>query len=299
MVIASDFDAGSHLLRRRSSLGFDAEFSLDGNGRPVRIALFESSSFSFTYDVAGSEVSRFLPGNLRLAQDRDERGRVIRQFVSSSGVPTTGGPDIEGFLHAGIRRSFQYDGNNAPTTIDDRRIGAATYTYDPAEQLLSADYESQNWEKFEYGLTGSISRITSPHIDARLIYGSGNRLRQADSSEYDYDLTGRRIRKTDKRSSNSHWKYSWDSLGRLRSVTVPSGEVWTYAYDALGRRITKAGPRGTTRFVWCGNTMLHGIGATGVVESWLYDDASLVPIAKAENGKIYSIIPDPSAFRAS
>jgi RHS repeat-associated protein len=289
--IISDFDATGRLLQRRSTLGFDVRFSRDRNGRPVKIVLLGNNSFSFVYDAAGSEVSRSLPGGLRFAQDRDEHGRVIRQFVGSFSPKTTAS-DVEGFLRATIARSFRYDGNNAPTTITDRRLGTAAYTYDPAEQLISADYDSQKWERFEYTLTGGISRITSPSTDVRLEYGGGNRLLRAGKSEYNYDVSGRRIRKTVGVSHDGNWAYTWDSLGRLQSVTVPSGDIWTYSYDALGRRIAKAGPQGTTRFVWCGDTMLHAIGHNGDVESWLYDDASLVPIAKAENGRVYSIIPD-------
>jgi len=290
-TISTSFDDANRMLRRRTSLGFDARFSWDGNGRPVKIDLFGDNSFAFAYDPAGSEVSRSLPGGLRLAQNRDDRGRVIRQFLASSSVRTTDF-EIAGFLNGAIARSFHYDGNSAPLNINDRRIGNAAYTYDPAEQLLSADYASRTGEKFDYTPTGGLSTAASPNGSIRLVYGQGNRLLRAGGSNYDYDVSGRRSRKTLDTLAGGSWIYAWDSLGRLRSVTAPSGAAWTYTYDALGRRIIKAGPEGTTRFVWSGDTMVHAIGSSGAVESWLFDDATLVPVAKAEHGQVYPVIPD-------
>jgi RHS repeat-associated protein len=89
------------------------------------------------------------------------------------------------------------------------------------------------------------------------------------------------------------WKYTWDVLDQLRSVTRPDGSVWEYKYDALGRRIEKKGPTETIRFVWNGDTLVHEIRLEKEQWSgWIFSEGDLTPIAKAEGRRFYSIVTD-------
>jgi RHS repeat-associated protein len=289
--IIATFDAAGRLLRRSSSLGFDARLSTDAAGRITDIALGNGAAFGFHYDPRGFEVSRTLPGGLSLNQERDERGRAVRQFVSPTRVVALAS-DVDGFLRARIARSYAYDGNGAPTAVRDRRAGTASYSYDSAEQVIAATYDTKDWETFEYTPTGSLGLIATPGGSARFEYGGGNRLLRSDALVYDYDASGRRIAKRSQDNPDDAWAYSWDALGRLRSVTTPAGDIWTYTYDSLGRRISKSGPPGTTRYVWSGDALLHAIDESGSVDTWLHDDTTLTPIAKIRDNKVFSVVPD-------
>ncbi|HUQ84047.1 MAG TPA: RHS repeat-associated core domain-containing protein [Gemmatimonadaceae bacterium] len=292
VVIQNAYDADGRLVRRRSSLGFEAEYFTDVGGRHRRINLFGAHAFEFTYDGTGDEVSRTLPGGQRLEQDRDERGRVSRQFVSA-GPDGSSVPNVRGYLYATLSRAYHYDPNNAPTRMVEGRNSDVTYAYDAAQQLISvSNGGGADREQFTYNPTGSLALVSSPRGDKEFHYDPGNRLRSSGSSHFEYDELGQRTAEWSGDTREPSRRFAWDSFRRLVSVDTDAGERWEYRYDALGRRIAKQSSRGIQRFVWCGNTILHRVTRGGAVESWLHDDDRLVPIAKVQAGNVYSVVTD-------
>lgn len=111
------------------------------------------------------------------------------------------------------------------------------------------------------------------------------------------------------------WHYTWQANGMLKSVKKPDGSLVDFEYDALGRRTAKIHQEKVTRFVWDGNALLHEwnyeqkkrprlsldnegeFSYTSTENSenlvtWVYEDGSLVPSAKIQGEKKYSIISD-------
>jgi RHS repeat-associated protein len=289
-VVQSRYHADGHLVGKRSSLGFEAAYAIDAAGRPQRVTVMGTHAYEFAYDAAGDEVSRSLPDGSTLVQDRDDRGRVLRQFVTSDDG-TAGSPNVRGYLYAPLGRAYRYDANNAPTWETDRRRGDVAYSYDPAQQLTAIDGAAERRERFQYTPTGSLATIATPTGDTHLSYAGGNRLVSVNATTYEHDGLGRRTAERGAAEGESR-RFSWDGFDRLIAVETATGERWEYRYDALGRRVAKKGPKGIERFVWSGDTILHRVRPRRQVESWLHDDARLVPIAKVQADSVYSAVLD-------
>lgn len=110
------------------------------------------------------------------------------------------------------------------------------------------------------------------------------------------------------------WAYFWNAAGMLEKIKRPDGKEIHFEYDALGRRISKAGNKKITRYIWDGNVLLHEwsydidekpktlVDDNGnIVKSeekaenvitWIYETGTFVPSAKIENGCLYSIVSD-------
>jgi YD repeat-containing protein len=93
------------------------------------------------------------------------------------------------------------------------------------------------------------------------VYDAQDRLTQYGPLTYTYTNNGELKTKTDSRTTGVT-QYSYDVLGNLLSVTVPSGPVVSYVIDGLNRRVAKK------------------VGTT-IVQQWLYRDG-LKPLAELD-----------------
>src|SRR5271157_6214157 len=74
-----------------------------------------------------------------------------------------------------------------------------------------------------------------------------------------YDANGNTL------SDPSGKSYSWDFENRLTQAVVPGTGTVTFKYDPFGRRIQKAGPLGTTNFLYDGPETIEEIDSSGNV----------------------------------
>jgi RHS repeat-associated protein len=245
-------------------------------------------------------VERRLPGGLSLAQRYDPLGRLIEQRLARRGA---GGYDTSGWGqpngNALVQRGYSRDASGLVQAIDDRNSGKTSYAYDPGERLLQVLRERGPSERFEYDATGNITRAVTERQgeveDAAFEYGLGNRLLRKGASRYEYDAQGRLICKIEDSDTPAPktWRYKWDAMDQLLSVARPDGDVWRYGYDALGRRVRKTGPGDEVCFVWKGNVPVHELSGEGEKwTSWIFAQASFVPLAQVRNGDVYSVVTD-------
>jgi YD repeat-containing protein len=91
-------------------------------------------------------------------------------------------------------------------------------------------------EKYNFDLNGN--RKTAEIQGQKQNYKTGeyNRLLSDENYNYEYDLEGNRISKTDKEGKTT--KYFWDHRNRLIKVTTPTTEV-KYLYDYLNRLVKR------------------------------------------------------------
>jgi RHS repeat-associated protein len=98
------------------------------------------------------------------------------------------------------------------------------------------------------------------------------------------------------------WRYSWDELDRLVTVTTPSGERWRYRYDALGRRVAKErlGPDGgavleRVEFAWDGVQPAEQRSG-GRTLTWDWDPGGVRLLAQRERsrdaGRFHAVVTD-------
>jgi RHS repeat-associated protein len=91
-------------------------------------------------------------------------------------------------------------------------------------------------EKYNFDPNGN--RKTAEIQGQKQTYKTGeyNRLISDENYNYEYDLEGNRISKTDKEGKTT--KYTWDNHNRLIKVTTPTTEV-EYLYDYLNRLVKR------------------------------------------------------------
>ncbi|MCE3602673.1 RHS domain-containing protein [Massilia sp. P8910] len=201
----------------------------------------------------------------------DPVGRLLSQVAARSGAGEGGEPLIA--------RQYDYDESGNLLTIDDRRNGRTSYSYDVLGRILSA-LQPQSDERFAFDpahnlLDGSIAGV------GRI---EGNRVRVFEDKRYDYDAHGNLSEKLIGR--HTRMRFTWNAAHQLVKAVVtrqagdpaPTVQTVKYAYDPFGRRIAKRDAFATTRFAWDGNRLLRETRGM-YSRTYLYEPASFVPLA--------------------
>ena len=198
-----------------------------------------------------------------------------------------------------VRRRYTRDASALIHEISDNYSGTKRFDYDPGERLRQVLHQRGPVEKFEYDAAGNLTNSVTDEAggikDEVFVYGAGNRLLNRGSTHYEYDAQGRLVIKIEDigAANPKTWRYQWDALDQLCSVTRPDGEVWRYGYDALGRRVRKVHLDEEVRFVWNGSVPIHELSVHDQTwTSWIFGQESFIPLAQAKNGDTYSIFVD-------
>ena len=286
------FDLDGNRTGLFTSLGHRVEFEFDGGGQLTHLTLPDRGAYRFSFNEFDQEVSRLLPGNLRLAQDYDITSHLTRQLLYRKGNLEAASPP------SGIRpllsRKYQRAPDGTVLGIEDGLRGTFKYVYDLNQQIIESLHGDRLVENFRYDPTGNITAYQSYGIEKELRYSPGNHLEQCGDSRYVHDDQGRLIKRINLKPIGEPdvWEFSWDAIDQLRSVRCPNGDLWTYKYDIFGRRVAKIGPGGETKFVWDADTVVHEVDSASAVVSWVSDPLTLAPIAQVVGEEIFSVIPD-------
>jgi RHS repeat-associated protein len=176
-------------------------------------------------------------------------------------------------------------------------IGGVTetydYTYDVAGRLAEVHKNGERVASYEYDLNGN--RLTA--VDgvgyAEGEYDAQDRLLSYGDRSYTYGAGGELSSKTE--GSSMTTGYSYDELGNLMSVTLPSSSVVEYVVDGRNRRIGKK-VNGTLVQGFLYKDLLNPIaelnGSNDVVSRFVYGTKPNVPDYMEKNGVVYRIISD-------
>lgn len=256
-VSRSGYDASGRMVSQTDSLGRTTTYTLDSNGRVIRV---DQPGGGFTvsrYDAGGrvSEVENARGAVTRFVYDPD--GRLLRT-VLPDGTSSSQGYDTQGRVITRTRA----DG------------GVEQLVYDAAGQQIATVDPLGHVSRTEYTTSGSVSRVLDARDNAtRFRYDSLDRLvettnalgyrstqgydsagrteltSQANGAQihYDYDLLDRVTQVTDPLGNSVRRAY--DAQGNVVSVTDENGHSWSFTYDILGRKLTETDPNGkTTRY---------------------------------------------------
>nr|WP_295873646.1 RHS repeat-associated core domain-containing protein [uncultured Chitinophaga sp.] len=225
-------------------------------------------------DLAGREIERYLPGDLRQSWQyqpvTESNGLPVSQQVTRSGHTI---------------RSCQYlwDGKNQLKQISDLLSRKLTkFGYDAADKLSWAQYENGETVYRTRDKAGNLYRSVTRN-DRK--YNEGGQLIESGEARFHYDEAGNLSKKVVTTSASpATWEYRWYTNGMLKEVVSPDNNVTSFQYDALGRRTEKNTKGRITRFVWDGNRPLH---------EWTYPENDRPRKLVGENGDIIQSHPEP------
>jgi RHS repeat-associated protein len=150
--------------------------------------------------------------------------------------------------------------------------GLHTYTYDGLRCLLVADHPAAGVQPDETYRYDAVGNRLSSHLSAAYVYSSmlgqgGHQLRQDDQFDYQYDLAGNLIRKTD-RLGGGYTEHRYDHRSRMiESVQFDAQGTQlsrsAYVYDAANRRIRADENGQVAHFVYDGRNPALKLDATG------------------------------------
>jgi RHS repeat-associated protein len=240
-------------------------------GLPATITAPGNAVTAMVYDPAGGGVAQATSdasgtAPLTSSVTYDEAGRVVWRQSPLGFVETFsfGGPLLE-------QRAWSGDGKS----------GTETYTYDADGQLVAV-VRGQLRTTARYTVAGHVDQVQQIAVDGtattitlcRNISDSGRVLEEVGGegirTRYSYDAEGRvvEVQQGALGASAAAWdnnclsaptggtatattvRYSYDLMGRTRTVTDARGKVTTFVRDALGRPVKTLLPDGTQ--VWRG-----------------------------------------------
>ena len=224
------YDDNGNLTTKIDRNGKSASYQYDGLNRPIII------QSSFNGQIEKTEYSY------------NKLGNPIK-MVDNQGVST-----------------YEYDNLGRPVQIMRDNGISLNYAYDILDQKTGMTLKQTSDIlmdiKYDYNVIGNLTKVQEQGRTVRYKYDSANRLtemmneitgietkytinqggmlkslinQQAGNTisyyEYEYDKRGNQISKNDK---NGVTQYYYDSLSRLKTVTMPDDTIQHYSYDNLG-----------------------------------------------------------------
>ena len=157
------------------------------------------------------------------------------------------------------------------------------YTYDSAGRLETVTKDSSAYESYGYDSNSNINSWTGPVANPSPTpsYTALDSLDTWGTKSYTFSSSGELEEVSDSAFSPAHvTDYTYDALGNLKSVTLPSSDVISYTVDANNRRTSKLTNSSVDNyFVWgSNNELLAMLDSSGnIVQRYVYGTKSNVP----------------------
>lgn len=237
------YDAIGELLSVTDALGHVTSYEFDGNGNQTAATTPTGKKTTRTYNSDDELVEVKTPDGSAQAIGRDPGGNKISN-TDAAGHETSYTYDLLNRRTAtttpdGATTHYGYDAAGNRTSVTDPQDRTTTFGYDEADELASVDYSDGTTPSVSYGYDED-GRRTSMEDGT-------------DTTSWTYDSLGRVTSVTN--GAGSQVSYSYDLAGRLTSIQYPNGQAVARTYDDAGRLLS------TTD--WLGHTSSFGYDPEG------------------------------------
>lgn len=261
-----------HVIQITDKEGRVTNVTYDSRGRRTAVgSLGTTTTYAYDWFDRLTTTTDHIGNNTVYAYDSRDRLTTATDPMGNKTVyeysPTTG--TLTSVTNAlGKKISYVYDIFGQVIKITDERGKNTTYTYDAFGRLKTETNPLSKTTEYTYkntggpscgcgssaGGIGQVASIKDPLNNYTYFdYDSADRLTTTTFSSLStslvntYDSNGRITQRKDTRLSSTDFpsqtfSYSYDSFGRLDTVTYPDSSTVSYAYDAAGRLSTMTDP---------------------------------------------------------
>jgi RHS repeat-associated protein len=273
------YDSAFRLASESASAGNAVSFAYDDDG-----LLTQAGGLVLSRDPSSGRVTGSTLGVVTEALTYDGYGEVSESTVQASGTvlfTTITTRDLLG-------RIAQL------TETIDGQLHTYDYAYDLAGRLMHVLEDGVSVEQYTYDANGSrLSRVGVQGTEVGS-YDVQDRLISYGGKEYTFTAAGELSIVTDTATSSAT-TYTYDALGNLRRVILPSGAIIDYVVDGENHRVWKKLNGAVVKGYVYGDKLRPAaeLDATGaVVARFVYASGRNVPDLILKNGVSYRVLTD-------
>jgi RHS repeat-associated protein len=271
---------------------------LDANGRAVSESTDGSAALTLAYDASGDLtgigqllltrdpssglVASTTLGSVTTDDQYDANDQLIRATTSASGKV---------LLDIGYKRDALGRISAVVQTGADGVTTTTAYTYDSAGRLSAVQSGGSTVETDTYDAAGNRTAVAGPSGTTRATYDARDQLTSWGGTKYTWAPDGALARAAGSAGSTA---FTFDDLGRLRSVKLANGHAITYLVDAEGRRVGReVDGKLVAGYLYdpAGNVVAETDGTGAVFERFGYDDLGHLALVE-RGGSTYRVITD-------
>ncbi|MFZ0130059.1 MAG: RHS repeat-associated core domain-containing protein [Candidatus Dormiibacterota bacterium] len=271
---------------------------LDANGRAVSESTDGSAALTLAYDASGDLtgigqllltrdpssglVTSTTLGSVTTDDQYDSNDQLVRATTSASGkvlLDIRYQRDALGRISAVV----QTGADGATTTT--------AYTYDSAGRVSAVQVAGSTVETDRFDAAGNRIAVASRSGTTKATYDARDELTSWGGTTYTWAPDGALAGAA---ASAGATAYTYDDLGRLRSVKLTNGHTITYLIDADGRRVGReVDGKLVTGYLYdpAGNVAAETDGTGAVLERFGYDDLGHLALVE-RGGSTYRVITD-------
>ncbi len=275
------YDARSHVIKTIDAQGNATLYSYDTNGNKLSESDANSNTTKFEYNSRN-----------QLIKTVDALGSITSYVYGGSACPSCGGGNgdkltsitdangnITSYLYDQLGRSvkeadplgnsivYDYDARNNPISKTDANGNTINYSYDANGRLLKKSYPDSTEETFTYDAKGNLLTAGNKHISYTFSYDAVGRIKSVS------DSTGNVI------------SYEYDLLGNKTKIISPEGKSLTYTYDKANRLTS----------IINGGTFTFGYDSKGQRSSLTYPNGDTAAYGYDKHGRLTSLVHKNSA----
>jgi RHS repeat-associated protein len=168
----------------------------------------------------------------------------------------------------------------------------AAFTYDSAGRLFEVRRNGVLTATYLYDLNGNRTSLTTPSGMVSATTDAQDRLTAYGNATFEYTANGELRTRIDGADTT---RYTYDALGNLVTVALPTGDTVSYVLDAANRRIGRR-LNGTLTQGWLYQSQLAPVaeldGSGAVVSRFVYATHVNVPDYLVKGGQTYRLVLD-------